>query len=306
MICAPILHLSSITATLTHCPNPLLHAFRYTRANNVGKPNGGRRRFAPNATSLELPLLPFNTTNEVLIPSESKSLYLYEARYLALLEESLLRKKKLFVHFVLDPILISNSGTEASFAARHGCLVTIEHTIFNLNLHSVFGRDVGALVSIRRIGRVKIVRFVQLQSNPYLKGEVIPWQDRDLCDASPLNSKVKAVVEALHSLNRLEIKLKAPKEELLQTGIANSLEWAEKDPSVQCDVSFIPSLAERISFAAFQPISRSTQSEMFKLQQQKLRAMDAKDTFQRLDDSLKLINENISLIAAKLEIQSIG
>ncbi|KAJ8759553.1 hypothetical protein K2173_007177 [Erythroxylum novogranatense] len=296
MICAPILHLSSITTTLTHCPNHLLHAFRFTRASNVGKLNGGRRRFAPNATSLELPLLPFSTS-EVLIPSESKSLHLYEARYLALLEESLLRKKKLFVHFVLDPILISNSGTEASFAARHGCLVTIEN---------VERMDVGALVSIRGIGRVKIVRFVQLQSDPYLKGEVIPWLDRVLRDASQLNSKVNAVVEALHSLNRLEIKLKAPKEELLQTCIANSLEWAEKDPSVECDVSFIPSLAERISFVAFQPISGSTQSEMFKLQQQKLRAMDAKDTLQRLDDSLKLINENISLIAAKLAIQSIG
>lgn len=40
--------------------------------------------------------------------------------------QSLLRKK-LFVHFVLDPILISNSGTEASFAARYGCLVIIEN-----------------------------------------------------------------------------------------------------------------------------------------------------------------------------------
>ncbi|KAJ8747309.1 hypothetical protein K2173_012957 [Erythroxylum novogranatense] len=287
MICAPILCLSNIL--LTHCPNPLLHAFRFTRANNVGNLNGGRRCFAPNATSLELPLLPFNTNeilfflHSVLIPSESKSLHLYEARYLALLEEllSLLRKKKLFVHFVLDPILISNSGAEASFAARHGCLVTIEN---------VERLDVGALVSIRGIGRVKIVRSIQLLSDPYLKGAGIPWQDRVLRDASQLNSKVKA----------------APKEELLQTRIANSLEWAEKDPSVECEISFIPYLAERISFRAFQPISESTQSEMFKLQKQKLRAMDAKDTLQRLDDSLKLINENISLIVAKLAIQSIG
>ncbi|KAJ8759640.1 hypothetical protein K2173_009287 [Erythroxylum novogranatense] len=141
----------------------------------------------------------------------------------------------------------------------------------------------------------KLMRF-KLLSDPYLKGEVIPWQDRVLRDASQLHSKVKAVVEDLHSLNRLAIKLKVPKEELLQTRIANSLEWAEKDPSVECDVSFIAYLAERISFRAFQPISGSTQSEMFKLQKQKLRAMDAKDTLQRLDDSLKLINENISYL----------
>lgn len=247
---------------------------------------------SPNASSsLELPLLPFNT-NEVLVPSESKTLHLYEARYLALLEESLLRKK-LFVHFVLDPILISNSGTEASFAARYGCLVIIE------NIERL---DVGALVSIRGIGRVKLLNFVQ--SEPYLKGEVIPLQDRFI-GANEISSKVIAVKDALRSLNSLEIKLKAPKEELLQTCIANSLTWAEKEPSLECDQSFIPSPAERISFAAFQPITRSTQSETLKLQQQKLRAMDLKDTLQRLDNSLDLVNENISMVAAKLAIQSL-
>ncbi|EEF40594.1 ATP-dependent peptidase, putative [Ricinus communis] len=202
-----------------------------------------RRRscFSPNA--LELPLLPFNTS-EVLVPSESKTLHLYEARYLALLEESLLRKQKLFVHFVLDPILISSSGTEASFAARYGCLVIIEN---------VERLDVGALVSIRGIGRVKIAKF--LQSDPYLIGEVIPVQDWVLESASKLTSKVAAVKEALCNLNSLEIKLKAPKEALLQTRIANSLSWAEKEPSLECDKAFIPSLAERVSFTALQPIS---------------------------------------------------
>ena len=46
-----------------------------------------------------------------------------------------------------------------------------------------------------------------------------------------------------------------PKEELLQTCIVNSLLWAEKEPSVDCDEAFVPSLAERISFAALQPVS---------------------------------------------------
>ena len=47
----------------------------------------------------------------------------------------------------------------------------------------------------------------------------------------------------------------APKEELLQTCIAKSLMWAEKEPSVDCDEAFVPSLAERISFAALQPVT---------------------------------------------------
>ncbi|XP_024021069.1 uncharacterized protein LOC21391681 isoform X2 [Morus notabilis] len=202
-----------------------------------------RCRFAPMATSMELPLLPFSP-NEVLVPSESKTLHLYEARYLALLEESLMRRSKLFVHFVLDPIIIGDSSSEPSFAARYGCLVFIE---------SVERLEVGALVSIRGVGRTKIVKFIQ--ADPYLIGAVVPEQDMLSEDLSGLSSKITEVKEALHSLNSLEIKLKAPKEALLQTHTANSLAWTEKEPSLDCDSAFIPSLSERVSFAGFQPVS---------------------------------------------------
>ncbi|CAN0890104.1 hypothetical protein LINGRAHAP2_LOCUS16253 [Linum grandiflorum] len=193
-------------------------------------------------STLKLPLLPFNS-NEVLVPSESKTLHLYEARYLALLEEALVQKK-MFVHFVLDPVSISDSGSEASFAARYGCLV---------NLESVERLDLGALVTVRGIGRVKLVGF--LQSEPYLRGEVMPMQDMVDSSQNAINSKVTELKDALGKLNRLEIKLKAPKDELLQTQLANSLAWAGKEPALECDGAFIPSLAERVSFAALQPVS---------------------------------------------------
>ncbi|KAM1075079.1 hypothetical protein ACFX1X_020253 [Malus domestica] len=125
-------------------------------ATIMKKPKRCRHLAPSNATplvELELPLLPF-PLNEVLVPSESKALHLYEARYLALLEDSLTRKK-LFVHFVLDPIIIDNSSGEASFATRNGCLVFIEN---------VERLEVGALVSIRGIGRVIIVKFVQVRT----------------------------------------------------------------------------------------------------------------------------------------------
>lgn len=93
------------------------------------------------------------------MPTETKTLHLYEARYLALLDEviiyeffkkkifygyhfflvtalflgfvqSMKRKKNMFVHFILDPISISEKATEASFAARYGCLVVIENVSF--------------------------------------------------------------------------------------------------------------------------------------------------------------------------------
>ncbi|XP_038890566.1 uncharacterized protein LOC120080083 [Benincasa hispida] len=245
------------------------------------------------ATSLDLPLLPFGV-NEVLVPSESKTLHLYEARYLALLDESLFRKNKLFVHFVLDPVAVSDSSREISFAARHACLVLIEN---------VERLQVGALVTIRGIGRVKIIELLQV--DPYLRGTILSVRDNIVQDECGLSSKVIDVKDVLHNLNSLEIKLKAPKEALLQTQIMNSLTWAEKGIYVDIDQNFVPSLAERVSFAAFQPISGSTKSELQSLQLKKIKAMDIKNTLERLNKSLKLTTENISTVVAKLAIQSV-
>ncbi|KAK4745067.1 hypothetical protein SAY87_011379 [Trapa incisa] len=253
-----------------------------------------RRPLAPcNSSALELPLLPFNV-NEVLVPSEVKTLHLYEARYLALLDDALSKKSKLFVHFVLDPISVPGSSDGLSFAARYGCLVLIEN---------VERLDVGALVSIRGICRVKIANFVQAE--PYLTGVVLPLKDENPGDSSNISATVAKVKESLHNLNSLEIKLKAPKEAPLQTLTANSLMWAEKSPSLDCDEAYILPLEERLSFAAYQPISGSTESDLQKLQKEKLRAMEIRETLERLDGSLRLAKENISVVAAKLAIQSL-
>ncbi|GJP47024.1 hypothetical protein CLOM_g6256 [Closterium sp. NIES-68] len=52
---------------------------------------------------MELPCLPFNPA-EVFLPGSSKTLHLYEARYLALLEEVLSRSHGLLGHVVLEPM----------------------------------------------------------------------------------------------------------------------------------------------------------------------------------------------------------
>lgn len=41
------------------------------------------------------------------------------------------------------------------------------------------------------------------------------------------------------------------------------------------------------------------------MQKDKLQAMDLKDTSERLANSLKLVKQNIALVAAKLAIQSL-
>ncbi|XP_008803882.1 uncharacterized protein LOC103717332 [Phoenix dactylifera] len=246
-----------------------------------------------SSCSLDLPLLPFEL-DEVLIPSEFKTLHLYEARFLALLEESLQRRKKLFVHFVLDPVLTSRSSAGASFAARYGCLVLIE---------SIKQLEIGALVSIRGIGRVRIVKLMQME--PYLRGVVVPILDGVSGQKSEIDSKLSELRESLHNLHSLQIKLKASKNELLQTRIKNSLAWAERGVYEDCDQAFIPNLAERLSFGALQTVSGMSDSELLALQSEKLRAMDSRDTLERLCNGIKFTKQNINMVAAKLAIQSL-
>uniref|UniRef100_M1CJF0 ATP-dependent peptidase n=1 Tax=Solanum tuberosum TaxID=4113 RepID=M1CJF0_SOLTU len=115
--CQPSTLCTSKRQLLPSTSTPILFSFSHSHKK--------LRRFVTCASSSELPLLPF-PIDQVLVPSETKTLHLYEARYLALLEESLFKKKKFFVHFVLDPIAINDTSGEASFAARYGCLVAIE------------------------------------------------------------------------------------------------------------------------------------------------------------------------------------
>ncbi|XP_078441023.1 ATP-dependent protease La (LON) domain protein [Wolffia australiana] len=243
--------------------------------------------------SLDLPLLPF-PPDEVMVPSEFKTLHLYEARFLALLEESMDKGQYQFVHFVLDPLPSNPSSTELSYAARHACLVFIE---------KVEKLDIGALVSIRGVGRVDIIDITQ--SEPYLRGTIVPMQDRADRSEGETISKVAKLKESLVNLNNLEIKLKTPKDEPLQTRIRSSVIWAENEDSGLYNPAFLPAMPERVSFAALQPVSGSTQTEVLALQKRKLWAMATRDTSERLSNALELVKHNVALLAAKLAIQSV-
>lgn len=63
-------------------------------------------------------------------------------------------------------------------------------------------------------------------------------------------------------------------------------------------VSYFPILHYLLSTGSSEP-------ELLKLQKMKLRAMDIKDTLERLEDSILYVQDNISLVAAKLAIQSL-
>lgn len=94
--------------------------------------------------------------------------------------QSLFQKNKVFVHVVLDPIGFGDTSLEASFAARYGCLVIIEKVSFScyiilactkLYTHPFYvlscslqveQLEIGALVLIRGVGRVKVSEFKQV------------------------------------------------------------------------------------------------------------------------------------------------
>ncbi|XP_059072999.1 uncharacterized protein LOC131040363 isoform X2 [Cryptomeria japonica] len=220
--------------------------------------------------SIELPCLPFT------------------------IAEAMNERNNFFVHFVLDPVSEFGSSLVTSFAARYGCLSLIEN---------VKPLEIGALVTIRGIGRVNIMSLTKTE--PYLRGVVLPMQDEIPSDSNSVDASVEDLKLALTDLHCLQIKLKTLKDEQLQTPLWNSLRWAEKEDFLDYNKTFVPRLAERISFAALQPVVGATVSEIQGLLQARLEAMESRSTVKRLESVMKLVNESKALIAAKLAIQSL-
>ncbi|XP_059073002.1 uncharacterized protein LOC131040363 isoform X5 [Cryptomeria japonica] len=163
--------------------------------------------------------------------------------------------------------------------------------------------EIGALVTIRGIGRVNIMSLTKTE--PYLRGVVLPMQDEIPSDSNSVDASVEDLKLALTDLHCLQIKLKTLKDEQLQTPLWNSLRWAEKEDFLDYNKTFVPRLAERISFAALQPVVGATVSEIQGLLQARLEAMESRSTVKRLESVMKLVNESKALIAAKLAIQSL-
>ncbi|KAJ7559464.1 hypothetical protein O6H91_04G085900 [Diphasiastrum complanatum] len=276
------------------------------------------------ATTVELPCLPFNPS-EVFTPSASKTLHLYEARFLALLDEVLGKYNNLFAHIIVERVVGHSLGLGQeinSFAATYGCLAQVE---------SVRQLEVGALVTIRGIGRVSIVEITQVE--PFLKGKASPFQDDIPEDIKGISSMTKKLKQILADVQQLQIKLKATKflkrsyrcrvqifvqmqgmnswssktssSDSLQTPLEKALQWAEKGDQDSSLKLFVPRREERISFAALQPVAGASARELHKLLQERLLAMESTDTLQRLKNVSLFAEESRASIAAKVAIQSL-
>lgn len=135
--------------------------------------NSGGGLLKDESCAIELPCLPFTST------------------------EAMEKHDNFFVHFVLDPVADFGSSAMASFAASYGCLTLIE------NVKRI---EIGALVTIRGIGRVNIVTLTQTE--PYLRGIVEPKQDEMPKDSGSVIAAVEELKLALADLHRLQLKLK--------------------------------------------------------------------------------------------------
>lgn len=242
---------------------------------------------------MELPCLPF-TAAEVFVPTATKTLHLYEARFLALLDEALGKYKNLFAHIVIERVLDGAEEGVLSFATKYGCLAQIE---------SVRRMEVGALVTIRGVGRVNLAKLTQLE--PFLKGSLVPFHDAASRDTEDVDVAVKMLKAVLADVQRLQIKLRTSKDELLQTPLENALQWAEKGTIHESARSFVPSKAESLSFAPLQPVTSASVTELHTLLQERTWSMEATSTLQRLEKVTKHAEQTRASLAAKVALQSL-
>lgn len=205
----------------------------------------------------------------------------------------MVKGNNLLAHIVIEPVKGDEAGV-ASFVATYGCLARIE---------SVKRLDIGALVSIRGIGRIKMVSLTQME--PFIKSTVMPVRDAYPEDRQPLLKKIESLKKTLAEVQQLQIKIKTAKEVPLLTPLEKALQWAEKGEPDSIVESFVPSREERLSFAALQPIAGASPGELHKLLQERLKSMTTVDTDVRLNNVIEYAEQSRASVAAKVALQSL-
>ncbi|BBN05041.1 hypothetical protein MPTK1_3g09810 [Marchantia polymorpha subsp. ruderalis] len=251
-----------------------------------------------DAIIVELPCLPFSPA-EVFVPSSTKILHLYEARFLALLDEVMGKYNNLFAHIIIEPMGPGRDDEDgkgtASFLATYGCLARVEN---------VRRLDIGAAVTIRGIGRIKLVSLTQLE--PFLKSTIVSLKDEVPEDEEAVSSALDQLQTTLQNVQDLQIKLKVSEDELLQTPLERALQWAKKGEPDDIAEAYVPTREERLSFAALQPVAGASPGEQHKLLQERLFAMEAMDTLQRLKRVAPYAEQILASTAAKVALQSLN
>lgn len=246
--------------------------------------------------ALQLPCLPFSPA-EIFVPGSAKTLHLFEARFLALLDEAMSKTSNMVAHLVMEPAERADASERPSLVASYGCLAKIE---------SVRRLEVGALVVVRGLSRLRLVGVAQV--TPFLRGQVQVITDTlPVMREEEMTAKVSELRKVLADVQQLQIKLKSSPNEPLLTPLAAALEWADgAEGGHEFGHGPLPMIAERVSFAALQPFTGASASELHRLIQLRMKAMDIFDTAQRLVLVLEYAQESRASLAAKVALQSLG
>ena len=140
---------------------------------------------------MTIPALPFPPT-DVFLPGESKQLHLFEARYLSLFETILIRYDKKCAHILID----SDRAAMAAFG-------TIIHVKNWRRL------DLGISVDFQAVGRLKTARLKS--SAPYISGDFVYVEDNPITDKEQIENVrtlEKRYWKAFKNVITLAMKLK--------------------------------------------------------------------------------------------------
>eukprot|EP00897_Mesotaenium_endlicherianum_P003420 jgi/Mesen1/3105/ME000184S02171 len=141
----------------------------------------------------ELPCLPFPYT-DCFVPSSSTTLHLYEARFLALLDE----------HFWRVSRVLENCAA-CSRLRSDGCCIARVRGCARAG-RQVRRLQIGALVTVRGVGRLTLVGLTQLE--PFIRGRVMPLKDKANRDEAAVQVAVQELRAVLADVQQLQIKLK--------------------------------------------------------------------------------------------------
>ncbi|KAK9810395.1 hypothetical protein WJX72_009975 [[Myrmecia] bisecta] len=229
----------------------------------------------------ELPCLPF-AAHEVLVPGQTKQLHLYEARYLELLTEALTQPGNLFCHVVVEhPNAINQCPSAcrtADFQLVLPCLV---------QLVKVQRQEVGALVTIRGEGRVRLLELTDEQ--PYLRAKAEPLADPAPADPACLRQEGARLEALIADVSTLVTKL--PRTIDTRAWQA-AIRWANATRRpVLTSQSEDPELDRvgRLAWAALHELPYSCAASRHDVLRQRIIAMETGDTYTRVAQAIVLL-----------------
>eukprot|EP00878_Enallax_costatus_P018823 GHUV01019838.1.p1 GENE.GHUV01019838.1~~GHUV01019838.1.p1 ORF type:complete len:394 (+),score=135.34 GHUV01019838.1:375-1556(+) len=176
---------------------------------------------------MKVPLLPF-PVEEVMLPGSVKTLHLFEARYLSLLDEVLSnpQNNKFFGHVVVeqpgDPVGSKASAFPGAYVGD--TFVFLMGTL--VRVLEVKSLQIGALVRIQAEARISITQIHQV--DPYIRATVVTLPDEPLqqADWQLVHDQVQQLTATMQDLQNLAQKFRTKQTAALQ----QAMYWWERQP----------------------------------------------------------------------------